>query len=422
MAFYRYEALDKNGQSVSGALQGADENAVTQRLNEMGFTVRRVFLAPGQQPTYVPSAGAPAAQHELFVSLPPSVALRSLASTLRRLATSVRGGIPVAQAVADLAGTSPSGKMRRVMADISNRMNKGARLGEAMAAHPRIIPAHIAGLVMAGEVGGFLDGALDEAATFLEKAFKEGLFGWFIRLLWWSTLITLPFAIPLIWMPKIFVDLFEKGAADATAALAMMGGAYLHYFLRYGLPFGIILLGGRIIHSLAMKRSTAFRVCSDRVVLKIPLLGRIAGGESLARFTSTLGRLYESGVPPDSAWEISCRALPNSAIASMLYNARNMILTGHSLQSALAVANVLDADSLALVASAEQTGGIPEAMKRISTLYADKENLGRRAAQFWNFSFGCSATIAISGLIIIIVMKAWYAPVETIMKEMTGGP
>ena len=238
MTFYRYEALDRNGSPVSGVLSGADQQAVVQRLSSMGFSVQRICPAPGQRADNTPSAAVQPAQYDLPVSLPSSVPLRSMAAFLRRMATSIRAGIGVGQMVSDLAGTASTGKLRRAARDLSDRMTLGARLGEAMYAQPRIFPAHVAGLVLAGEIGGFLDIALDEAASGAEQEFKDRLVGWFIRLIWWGILIPLPFLLPIFKLGSILQQAGEgmvrNEGLDFSGRIGLILNAYLHEFYRVG--------------------------------------------------------------------------------------------------------------------------------------------------------------------------------------------
>ena len=421
MTFYRYEALDNNGNSVNGVMSGADEQAVVQRLGAMGFRVQRIFPAPGQQSAQPFAAAVQYAQQELPVSLPSSVRLRSLAAFLRRMATSIRAGINVGQTVTDLANTASTGKLRRAAQDISDRMSRGARLGEAMYAHPTIFPAHIAGLIMAGELGGFLDIALDEAATSLEREYKDRLVGWFIRMLWWSSIITIPFLLPMIWFGRYMVELFEKGAASPTAALMFLAGGYLHYFFRIGLPVGVAIIAARIFQVYILGRSAGFQRAWSRMALGIPLLSRPAKSEAMSRFNWTLGRLYEAGVPPETAWDIACRASPNWAIASRLNQVRNLLSSGQPVTVALTQTGLFDADQASVLSTAETSGGLPEALKRVAGLYSDDASAGRGSARFWNTSFGCSALLLINGLIIIFATKAWFAPVVKILEDMTSG-
>lgn len=420
MPLFRYEAIDKDGKPIRGVMDGADMQTVAERLRAMGFVAQRVFPAPGQEPAK-PTARGPA-RHRLPVSVPSSVPLRVLAAFLRRLATSVRSGISVSQAAGDLASSTRHHAMRRAAQDISEVLANRSRLGEAMYAHPKIFPAHIAGLIAAGEAGGFLDSALDDAASFVEHESRERLLGWLIRSLWWMTITALPFIVPLFFFDRVVNEVFANPPGEPYGVFAAMMGGYWRDFLRYGLPVGVAIFVVRVLQAWLLRPNPAFRRMMDRLVLAVPYLGRQATGQATAFFTSSLGRLYRAGVPPDSAWELACRTVPNSVIGERLYAVRDALLRGQTVQSALQASGLFSAEALGLAASAETSGSLPEALERIAAFSSDEANVALRSSQFWNTSLGCSALLLINGLILIFAVRAWLAPVVKMLGDLSSGP
>ena len=149
MPLFRYEAQDKTGKTVVGAMQVADEAALQRRLTAMGYL-----------PVTVQPASAPAAPQGRAVGCDQPVSSQALALLYEELYTTVRAGIPLGQALASTAAVTPHAGLRKAVADLGRGVEAGAPLAKVLLRYPMMFRAGDRGLLAAGEQGGFVDQAL----------------------------------------------------------------------------------------------------------------------------------------------------------------------------------------------------------------------------------------------------------------------
>ena len=109
MPLFRYEAQDKAGKTVVGAMQVADEAALQRRLTAMGYLPVTVQQAPSAAP---PPQGR-------AVGCDQPVSSQALAILYEELYTTVRAGITLGQALASAAAVTPHAGLRKAVMDLS---------------------------------------------------------------------------------------------------------------------------------------------------------------------------------------------------------------------------------------------------------------------------------------------------------------
>ena len=87
----------------------------------------------------------------------------------RQLATLLKAGIPLAEALGALAEQADNRKLQLILAGIRQRVNEGGALADALAQHPRVFPELYINMVRSGEAAGNLDAVLARLAEFLDE-------------------------------------------------------------------------------------------------------------------------------------------------------------------------------------------------------------------------------------------------------------
>ena len=82
-----------------------------------------------------------------------------------QIAGLTRAGLPLAPGLRALAEEMPAGRLRRMLGAVSRSLTQGASLDEAIAAQGGALPAHLRGLVLAGERTGRTGEVLGRFAT-----------------------------------------------------------------------------------------------------------------------------------------------------------------------------------------------------------------------------------------------------------------
>src|SRR5580765_8516972 len=94
---------------------------------------------------------------------------RELMHFSRQLSVFIRAGIPIITALETIADETTDKVLRRVLADMVERLNTGSTFAEAAMAHPEAFPAYYTGVLRSAELTGQLDETVDSLAAYLDR-------------------------------------------------------------------------------------------------------------------------------------------------------------------------------------------------------------------------------------------------------------
>jgi type II secretory pathway component PulF len=298
---------------------------------------------------------------------------------------------------------------------------QGHAISDIFARYPDLYPSSVVGITRAGEAAGFLPDAFDEIARQAETSHS------FRRWFFWVWFLTINFAlsIPLAQVTAVGMksDWDKLNATGGNAGGNGMGfffGEMLHALIWPWGPITLAAYGAFLILNrwMASAASENFR---HQLGLKIPVYGKRAWQENLARFSWTMARVSRSGISPARAWELSAESVPNSAFRNELLAIGGQ-LKGSEKMSDLFFRSKLFPDEYApMIASAEYTGDLPGALDRLSQISAGEfvaaQNYAKARSGCWGL-LGCFIT---SALTIGIVYGAYLGIASDILKEINGG-
>src|SRR5687768_468201 len=143
MPLYAYKGLDGGGKNVSGTRESDGPKGLRTLLRKDGiFLTEMREVVGGQKAAAMAGGGAPSGlKREVdFSRLFERVRPQEVAIFTRQLATLLKAGIPLAEALAALAEQADNRKFQLILAGIRQKVNEGGALAEALAQNPRIFP------------------------------------------------------------------------------------------------------------------------------------------------------------------------------------------------------------------------------------------------------------------------------------------
>ncbi|MEZ5163048.1 MAG: type II secretion system F family protein [Fimbriimonadaceae bacterium] len=97
------------------------------------------------------------------------VKLAKLSVFCRQFSTMVDAGVSLVRCLDVLSRQTDDPKLKKILLDLSERVEGGESLSRAMQRHPRTFNNLFIGLIRAGEVGGVLEESLQRLSQFLES-------------------------------------------------------------------------------------------------------------------------------------------------------------------------------------------------------------------------------------------------------------
>lgn len=376
MPVFTYEALNSSGQEIKDELEAPTKEEAVAKVKSLGYFPTKVSEKAGKKKlgtgreTGVKRKKAAGAGFGW-------VSTKQLTQFTRQLSTLQDAGLPILRSIRILEQQAKAGMLKGSLKQISEDVEGGATLSEAMARHPKAFDRLYCNMVAAGESGGVLDVILQRLADFLEKAqkLKRKVIG---AMIYPAVVITIATAITLaivIFLVPQFKDIFlDFGVKDMPVMTQFLIDA--SNWLLHGSPPGwlIVIFSPLIIFMMykLIRQSKIGRYILDVIFMKIPVMGQIVSKSGIARFARTLGTLISAGVPILEAIKITRDTTGNEVFAGMLGKVHDSIREGDTFANPLRASKVVDSLVVNMIDVGEETGELDKMLYKVADNYDDE--------------------------------------------------
>src|SRR4029079_10905758 len=145
--------------------------------------------------------------------------------------------------------------------------------------------------------------------------------------------------------------------------------------------WGIHLLVGIaafIFAGMSFYRNPKGRKISDKVMLKLPLIGDVLRKVAVARFTRPLGTRSSSGGPILDALDVTAKTAGNRTVEEAIYYVRGKISEGKNIAGPLLETKVFPSMVVQMIGVGEATGAMDTMLNKIADFYDDEVDTALR--------------------------------------------
>lgn len=352
MGAFDYKAVDSSGKPVQGVLEGDNARQVRQLLRERHLLPLEVTEVAEKEKK----------RHKL--GFRKGISAPDLALFTRQLATLVRAGLPLEEALRAVSQQTEKSRVSSILMGVRSRLMEGHPLAVGMADFPMAFPEMYRATVAAGEQSGHLDMVLERLADYTEsrQILRQKLSSAAIYPIVLSVMAILIVTGMLVFVVPKIVGIFE----DSNQKLPFLTTALItvsHMIRDYGL-LGLVAIAGGVF---AFKRWLRKKSAQRRVhgfLLRLPLVARLVRGFNNARFTRTLSILSGSGVPVLESMRIAGSVIANLPMWEAVEEATMRVREGASISHSLAARGLFPPMTVHLIASGEASGKLDEMLER----------------------------------------------------------
>ena len=288
----------------------------------------------------------------------------------RNLATMLAAGLPLARAMSIFIRQTKNPKLKQVLVSISDDINKGMPLSDAMAKFPNIFPSIFIAMVRAGEESGGLVEALNVVGGQMEKTYmlKKKVKG---AMIYPAVVLCVMIAVGVLMMIYIVPGL-AGSFKEMNVELPMMTKIVIGVsdFLQNEWYFAILLVVFSAGALWSFQRTQIGKHVIHWAVLRLPIFGNLAQEFNSALATRTLSSLISAGVDIVRALEITKEVVTNVHYKATLEQARANVQKGVPLSQTFTrhtdIYPVMVGD---MAEVGEETGKLSDMLLKIAVFY-----------------------------------------------------
>lgn len=358
MAEFDYRGRDAAGELVTGALEANSERAAADTLIRRGVTP--LAIQPRREEQSKRSGW------RLFDE---KITLDDLIVFTRQMYSLTKAGIPLLRAIEGLAENSPKRRMREVLGDVVEQLERGRELSVALSAHPQVFPRLLVAVVHVGENTGQLEEAFEQLSDYLakeqdtRKQVKSALrYPMFIV----SALVIAMFILN-IWVIPTFARMFEQFNAELPLPTRILIGVS-DFFVTWW-PAMLIAIVAMLFGIKRFKESEAGRVRWDRWKTRIPIFGDIVLRSLLSRFSRSFAVMLRAGVPLTQSLHLVADAVDNYWMHDRIEDMRRTIEKGEGLTRAAQGTQLFTPLVMQMISVGEETGRVDELLNEVADYY-----------------------------------------------------
>src|ERR1700722_7964510 len=277
---YRYNALDENGEKVSGTEKAASVSAAHLILIQRGLQSIDVK------------------EHKNFLKFEitkKTVKRKEVMHFSRQLSVFVEAGIPIMEALELIAEETTDKMFKKVLLDMVTELQAGDTFASAAAAHPEAFPRYYVAVLESAELTGTLDTVLLELATYLETDIEAR--SAITSALIYPAVVAVMAVITVVVLATFVLPKFRTFFSSLNAKLPLPTRMLLSIssFIStwWWAIAGIVLFA--VVSFVALRRSKQGRAWLDTVLLKLPVAGSLLQAAIVERVCRVLASLVSAG-------------------------------------------------------------------------------------------------------------------------------
>ena len=291
---------------------------------------------------------------------------------VQQLGIMVKTGISLAIALKTLAEQTTSKSFKKILTDIQQQVEKGNLLSKGLEKYQKTFGELFVNMVKAGEESGKLEDVLKQLFVQMKKD-HDIIAKVRSAMIYPAIVVIMMIAIGVLMMlyviPNI-TNVFRE--LNVTLPLATRVLIAMSDFMVANGIFVLIGAIGVVFGFITMIKSKKGKYIVHKIVLRLPVAGKIIKKINLARFCRTLSSLLKTDIPIVQSFEITSRILGNVLYKEALLTAKEEIKKGTNIQKSLApYGKFFPPVVLQMISVGEETGALDEILEESAIFYEE---------------------------------------------------
>ncbi len=354
---YKYVAYNQQKQLVNGKVDAPNETVAQDLLNLSGL--KTVSLKEAK----------PLLNMEKIRGATYKISNKEVIMFSKQLALMIESGFDIAASLDLLASQISNRGLKKIVGEITADIRNGMKPSQAFAKHTTAFSGLYCRTIAVAEETGNLEKALRQMADHIEKnanAAKKVK-----GALMYPTMVMIMMigviAVMVLFVVPSFQTLYDSLGTEVPLAARILLGSTT--FLRTTGLWIILGVVGLLILAFILTRSEEGKYQRDKLMLRIPLIGRIIVMSELSRVAATISTLFRAGVPLPEVMTLASQSCENRVIGRALTEVRQEMLQGQGLARPLSQRPIFPALMVQMASVGENTGNLDTTMDTVAVSY-----------------------------------------------------
>lgn len=366
MPKFKYVVKDQQGKNIIAEAEAFDRAHMIQQLQKDGYFIISVEEA-------LPILEKTKAHHLNLASFKKfthrSVKLADLLTFSRQLTTLLESGVILLRSLEVITVQVESERLHKILGRVTQRVEEGVSLSEAMAEHPKVFNPFWVSLVEVGEASGTMPAVLSKLTFYLEQeaAFKTAITS---AVLYPAILFCV--CLGAIAFFALFVGpRFENIFNSMKVELPLITKILLTSFrlIKKNFLTIVVVIAFGIFFLKKWARTPFGRTQTEKALFSMPIFGKIYKLIIIERFSSQMALLVDSGVPILYALDITIRLVDNSTCSRIIEGVKESVRGGELLVAPMERSKFFPPMMLQMITVGEETGELSRMLQQVANFY-----------------------------------------------------
>jgi len=287
----------------------------------------------------------------------------------RQLALLLGSGIDIITSLELIQQQTASRNLTMALGEVISELRGGSQLSFALRKHPKIFSETTCRLLSIGEETGNFETTLNHLADHMEKeiAAAKGVKGALMYPVMAAVLTVVVVVVLITFVFPAFGELYGSMGAELPAITRLLIDAG-NMFKQFGV-YICAVVAAIVVFGIAYSRRPAGRYHLDRLILRLPLIGRVSHLKELARACRNISLLFHAGMPVTDVIRLTAQACDNIVITDSLNEVEQDMLKGEGLSRPMAKNPIFLPLMVQMIRIGEETGNLDTNLKAVAQNY-----------------------------------------------------
>jgi type IV pilus assembly protein PilC len=387
---------------ISGKVSATSEESATELLAYGGY---RAFSLQAVRPWF---------DKERLQTFVARIRPEEIVMFSRQLALLLESGTDIVTSLDLLQNQITNKTLRKMVVQVASDIRGGSSLSAALSKHPRAFSHIYHRAIAAGEQGGNLEVVLRQMADYIErgvvtqKQIKSAMTYPVIVLI-------VAIAVVAILVTKVFptfAGLYSQFGAKLPLATRMLIGI-THWTNHYGLYLVLVVLVA-VVAIIMYIRTPAGKYRWDKMMLRLPVFGRIVHLSELSRCCRTMSMLVKIGLPLPEVMAMTIHSSNNKFVIENLTGVQQELIRGEGLSRPMEKRKLFLPMMTQMVRVGEETGNLENTLSTVALDFEAESSDKTKAA----VALIQPAVTVFIGLVIGFIVVAMFSAMYSVYSQL----